>query len=235
MKRWLLVLSTVAAAAAATACSEEATSPCDEAYDPLIDPASFSSEITHPLFPFAVGRTWHYTEGSEGTVDIEVTSETTTVMGVECVVVHDVARVAGVIEEDTRDWYAQDGDGNVWYFGEDTMELDADGNVISTAGSWIAGVDGARPGIIMPADAVVGDEWREEYSAGEAEDMAKALSLNAGITVPAGSYTGCLKTYNYTPLDVTSNEIKIYCPSIGPTWAIDLLTDEVEELVSHTP
>ncbi len=231
---WWKAALVVSVLAASAACSDG--KPQDgEVYDPMIDPALFTHEISHPLFPYAAGRTWNYTEGAEGTVDIEVLTETKTVFGVQCAIVHDVAKVDGVIEEDTYDWYAQDTEGNVWYFGEDTKELDAQGNVITTAGSWEAGVDGAKPGIIMPADAHVGDIWREEYLAGEAEDMAKALSLNAGIAVPAGSFTGCLKTFNFTPLDPTSNEIKIYCPEVGPVHAIDLLNDEVEQLITHSP
>jgi hypothetical protein len=204
-------------------------------YNPTINPSAFATEVTHPLFPLPQGKTWSYTEGATKSVDITVLPERKTLLGVSCMTVHDVVKDGGVIEEDTLDWYAQDKDGNVWYFGEDTKELDAQGHVLTTAGSWAAGVNGAKPGLIMPAHPSVGDEWREEYLAGEAEDAAKALSLNAGITVPAGKFTGCLKTFNFTRLHPESNEMKVYCPNVGLVWQIDLATDEVEELQPPAP
>ena len=74
--------------------------------------------------------------------------------------------------EVTKDWYAQDSDGNVWYLGEDTKEYE-NGKVASTAGSWEHGVDGAYAGIIIPADPKPGLEYRQEYYKGEAEDVAR--------------------------------------------------------------
>ena len=65
------------------------------------------------------------------------------------VVVRDMLYLRGRLEERTTDWYSQDAKGNVWYFGEKTAELDKNGKVKSTAGSWTAGVAGARAGIFM--------------------------------------------------------------------------------------
>lgn len=229
--RWLVTLVVVTL----WSCANPSTPPSVGEYEPDIRPAEFTSRITHPLFPYAQGSKWTYAEGASGRVEIEVLKDERIIMGVACTSVHDVAFVEGAVEEDTIDWYAQDAAGNVWYFGEDTKELDLHGNVVSTKGSWVAGERGAKPGIIMPANAAVGDVWREEYLPGEAEDQAKALNLNAGIKVGAGNFTGCLKTFNFTPLEMTSNEMKVYCPGVGPVWTIDLASDEVEELISYLP
>jgi len=110
--------------------------------------------------------------------------------------------------------YAQDRDGNVWYFGEDTKEFESDGTV-STAGSWQGGVDGAQPGILMLAQPQVGDTYRQEYYAGEAEDMAEVLSLAESITVPYGSFEDVLSTRDWTPLEPSIAENKYYAPGVG--------------------
>jgi hypothetical protein len=102
----------------------------------------------------------------------------------------------------------------VWYFGEDSKELE-NGVVVSTEGSWEAGVDGAKPGIVMEAHPAVGDEYRQEYYKGEAEDMAKVLALNVSVTVPFGAYTDCLQTNEWTPLEKGYAEDKYYAPGVG--------------------
>ena len=90
---------------------------------------------------------------------------------------------------ETFDWYAQDNDGNVWYFGEDSKEYE-EGEVVSTEGSWEAGVDGAKPGIIMKANPQIGDSYRQEHYPGEAEDLGEVIRLNESASVPRGSYDG---------------------------------------------
>jgi hypothetical protein len=122
--------------------------------------------------------------------------------------------VAGEIHEDTFDWYAQDVDGNVWYMGEDTKEYE-DGKVSSTEGSWEAGVDGALPGIIMPADPTVGLAYTQEHYAGEAEDKGKIVGLGKSVEVPYGSFDEVLVTEDWTPLEAKILEHKYYAPGIG--------------------
>jgi hypothetical protein len=155
-------------------------------------------------------------ETGEGLERIEdtVTHETKVVMGVTCITVHNQARLDGELIEETYDWYAQDVEGNVWYFGEDTTEFE-DGVPVSTAGSWEAGVDGALPGIIMPVDPQVGDSYRQEYYAGEAEDMAEVVSLTESVTGPTGSYGDVLMTREWTPLEPDFAENKYYAPGVG--------------------
>ena len=153
-------------------------------------PAEFTTEIDNPYWPMAPGSRWVYREtdgeGGEQRVEVTVTEDTRTIIGIEARVVHDVVTEDGELVEDTYDWYAQDADGNIWYLGEDTKEYE-NGKVTTTAGSWEAGVDGAQPGVIVPADPQPGLTYRQEYLAGEAEDAATVLSLDEMVDGPVRS------------------------------------------------
>jgi len=162
-----------------------------------------------------------------------VTSDTKVILGVTCVVVHDVVSSGGQVVEDTYDWYAQDDTGTVWYMGEDTTEMDA--GMISKEGSWEGGVDGAKPGKIMPGTPQVGDRYRQEYLEGEAEDEGEIVDLNASITVPYGSFTGCIRTRDFTALEPDVEENKFYCPPVGIVRSIMTKGGaETEDLVAVT-
>jgi hypothetical protein len=204
-----------------------------------LDPADFVEVIDNPFWPMSHGSVWVYTEtndeGNELQVEVTVTDETKDILGITATVVHDVVSMDGEVLEDTLDWYAQDSAGNLWYLGEDTKEYE-DGEVVSTAGSWEAGVDGAQPGIILPADPQVGMAYRQEYYAGEAEDEAEVLSLDESADVPFGSFDGCLQTEDSTPLDPDVVEHKYYAEGVGPVLVIQVSGGESrEELISFTP
>lgn len=186
-------------------------------YAPEIDPANFSDKITNPYFPLEPGTVFIYEGKRDDTprhTEMTVTKETKDIMGVRCIVVRDILTTNTELVEKTTDWYAQDTDGNVWYFGEDTAEY-KNGKVTSTAGTWMAGVDGALPGIIMKASPKVGDGYRQEYRPGIAEDYAKVLQLNATAQVPAGTYDGVVITEDTDLLDTTKLEHKSFAPGIG--------------------
>lgn len=188
-------------------------------YRPRIDPADFVAEISNPYFPLLPGTTFVYA-GNGDSNEVAVTRETKRVMGVSCVVVRDRAWEAGQLVEDTDDWFAQDKAGNVWYFGEASKDIEA-GQVVGTSGSWEAGKDGAQPGVIMPAHPELGKSYRQEYYAGEAEDMAKAVSVTDSVTVPYGRYTDCLQTEEWTPLEPGVVEHKFYARGIGHIKTIE--------------
>ena len=192
----------------------------DRPYDPVIDPADFVAGIDNPFFPLTPGTTLVYRSGDER-IDVTVTPYTREVMGVTTVVVHDRVLADGALKEDTFDWYAQDRWGNVWYFGEETTEYE-DGKPVSTAGSWEGGVDGAQPGIVMLADPRIGDRYRQEFYAGEAEDMARVISLDGVADVTAGTYAGLVVTEDTTPLDPSLVEHKSYARGIGVVYEKDI-------------
>src|SRR5215217_4566886 len=173
------------------------------AYSPHIDPADFTTKIDNKYFPLKPGTTFVYEgkmEGASERDEMAVTHDTKQVMGVECVVASDKVTEGGKLIEQTYDWYAQDKEGNVWYFGEDVTEY-KNGKVTGHEGSWESGVDGARPGIAMKADPRVGQTYRQEYSKGVAEDKARVVSLNGSVEVPYGKYDRVLVTEEFTPLE----------------------------------
>ncbi len=185
---------------------------------PAIDPANFVARIDNPYFSLIPGTTFVYEgtkDGERQRDEVKVSAETKVILGVTCVLVNDVASHNGTPLEVTKDYYAQDKDGNVWYFGEDTKELDEHGNVVSTEGSWQAGVDGAEPGIFMPAHPQVTDSFRQEFYKGHAEDMFWVLSLSQKVTVPQGSYQDALLTMEWTPLDPKVIDQKYYVSGLG--------------------
>jgi hypothetical protein len=192
-------------------------------YAPDIDPSNFVKEVDNPYFPLEPRTTWVYEgETPEGTERVEdtVLQETKRIMGVECTVLRDRVWLNGELIEDTLDWHAQDKEGNVWYFGEDTKEYE-NGKVVSTKGSFEAGEDGALPGIIMPADPKVGDSYRQEYYRGEAEDMAEVISLNGAalndaVGTPYDSFgEDVLVIKDWNPLEPGILEHKYYSPGVG--------------------
>ena len=186
-------------------------------YRKEIEPANFVDRVDNRYFPLTPGTTFVYegkTEDATVRVEDYVTHETKQVLGVTCVVVRNRVIENGDLVEETFDWYAQDKDGNVWYFGEDAKEYEA-GVVVSTKGSWEAGVDGAMPGIIMEANPQVGDFYRQEYYKGEAEDMAEVLSLTESASVIYGSFDNLLMTREWTLLEPGIVEHKYYAPGVG--------------------
>jgi hypothetical protein len=203
-----------------------------------LDAADFTTMIDNPYWPMGPGSNWVYreTDGKGGVqrVDVTVTGRTKVIDGVEAVVVHDLVTEQGEKVEDTLDWYAQDEDGNVWYLGEDTTEYE-NGEPVSKEGSWEHGVDGAQAGIIVPAKPEQGLEYREEYYAGQAEDVAEVLSLDGRAQVPFGSFSGALITRNFTPLEPNVAELKFYARGIGPVLVVQTSGGAGrEELVAST-
>src|SRR5215204_425883 len=202
-----------------------------------VDPDDFTTEIGNPYFPLPVGAQWRVrVTNQEGAVQhqvITVTDQTKRIAnGVEARVVHDVVREDGKPAEVTDDWYAQDSEGNVWYFGENTAEFH--NGEKDTSGSFEAGVDGADAGIAMLAHPDAGETYREEYYAGQAEDRSKVLSVDEQAEVPFGHFTDVLLTKDYTPIEPDVLEYKLYAKGIGQVLAQTVSGgSEREELVSY--
>jgi len=191
---------------------------------------NFVAGITNPWLAFAPGRTFRYEgESPDGheTIVVEVTSRAKRILGVATTVVHDRGYINGTLAEDTFDWYAQDIDGNVWYFGEDSKQIE-NGHVIGTEGSWQAGVNGASPGIIMLAHPQKGDSYQQEFAAGVAEDMARVASLSETVAVPYGAFSGCLETLEWTALEPGAREYKFYASGVGQVLELGKHGERIE-------
>src|SRR5262249_45270265 len=159
------------------------------------------------------------------------TATTRIIDGVRCVVVLDVTKVKGVLEESTEDYFAQDKEGNVWYFGEDVKNYKK-GKFTGTDGSWRAGRKGAKPGIAMKANPAVGDHYAQENAPGVAQDQAAVVALDASVTVPLGKFDQVLQTRDFSPLEPGVVEEKYYAKGVGNILTVDKSTGEREELVS---
>jgi hypothetical protein len=189
----------------------------------------YSAKVTNPWFPLVPGTTRTYIgekDGKPARDVVTVTRRTRTIEGAPCVVVSDRLFLAGHLAERTTDYYSQDAAGNVWYFGEDTAELNAQGHVTSTEGTWQAGVDGAKPGILMPAHPRVGQAGLSEYYKGQAEDhwrVARFLGPNA------------LLREEWTPLEPGALDHKTYVRGVGTVLERTVKGgDELDELISVT-
>ena len=210
-----LALAATAGAAKPPPASELA--PIHGHYAPKIDPANFVARIDNRYFPLKPGTTFHY-EGVRGTTpqtdDMFVTHRTKRILGIRATVVRDTVSERGRAVERTYDWYAQDRDGNVWYVGEDSLER-KNGRFVKASDSWESGVNGAKPGIIMPGRPRPGEAYRQEYyPPGEALDEARVLRLTGTLTVPYGSFDRLLVTSERSPLE-PQTEQKYYAPGVG--------------------
>ena len=204
-------------------------------YNPKIDPAEFSNIITNPLFTLPAGKALVY-EAKTGDgverIEIRIRDETRAIMGVNTIVYNDRVFLDGQLHEETNDYLAQDKDGNVWYFGEEVDNYE-NGKFKDHHGAWIAGVDGALPGIWIKGKQVVGDEYRQEYYKGEAEDMAKVIAVDETVVVPAGTFEHCTKVREWTPLEPDVSAHKFYCPQVGAQVLEEELAGNVRvELIS---
>jgi len=205
-----------------------------------LDPADFTTRITNPWWPMRVGARWVYRETApDGTVQrvvVTVLPKTRVIAnGVTTRVVHDVATENGTPIEITDDWYAQDRCGNVWYFGEATTEYE-NGKPVSTEGSFEAGVDGAQPGVIVPAHPKAGMSYRQEYYEGHAEDRGEVVSLREQVEVPFGHFPRgkVLMTRDLNPLEPRVLEYKFYARDIGLVLAFGVSGNaDREELVRY--
>jgi hypothetical protein len=197
--------------------------------DETIDPKNFGTNINNPWHPLIQGTVMRY----EGTKDdkpatqvLTVTGKTKTIDGVECVVVEDIMSLAGRTADKTTGYFAQDKDGNVWSFGEDVQEFDSTGKVSKTEG-WHAGIDGAKPSIVMEAQPAKGHTLINAYT----NDHAEVVNLAKPVKVPFGSYKDALLMKEWTPdePDVLTN--KYYVKNIGAVRDVAVKGDSEEFLL----
>jgi hypothetical protein len=189
-----------------------------------LDPKDFTTRIDNPYWPMDPGTRWTYREtdqeGAQLKVVVTVSDQTKKVAnGVTARVVRDTVTRDGELIEDTLDWYAQDNEGNIWYLGENTAEFQ-NGKLVTKAGSFEAGVDGAQPGIVMPADPQDGMQYRQEYYRSEAEDNGEILSTNEKVRSPFGQFENALLTKDTITIEPNVLQYKLYAKGIGPVVAL---------------
>jgi len=244
--RSFLTLAALLGVLAPAGCSKQVTAPETSGQDTNrvtfarageLNSDDFVPRSNNPWFPLVPGTSYHYrsrTPDGVETQDVRVTRKTRRIMGVTTIVVEDVVRLDGEVIERTEDYFAMDEHRNVWYFGEDSRSFDPETGEESTAGSWLAGVDGAQAGILMKGDPDVGDTYHEENAPGVAEDQARVLALHARVTVRGRRFRNCLQTENFTDLEPGVREHKFYAPGVGLVLEVDLEDDTRNELVRIT-
>ena len=235
-----LAVAVSAGAVGSHSLSTEATVALPTGSEPVkLDPADFTTKIDNLYWPMKPGNRWVYREtdpdGTTLRVVVTVTSKTKPMAdGIVARVVRDTVTEDGKLVEDTWDWYAQDKAGNIWYFGELTKEYE-NGKFVSSAGSFEAGVDGAQPGVIMPANPKAGLAYRQEYYKGQAEDTAEIFSLDEQAEVPYGHFKNVVMTKDLNRLKPKALEYKFYARGIGPVLAVGISGgSDREELVRFT-
>jgi hypothetical protein len=201
--------------------------------------ARFDNPKQNPYFPLKPGTVARYRgsdEGQQFREKVTVTHKLKTIQGVRTTVIHDVLRRAdGSLAEKTRDWYAADNKGNVWYFGEKTATYDEHGNVDSREGSWQAGKHGAVAGLIMPADPKPTNAYRQEFYKGHAEDQAWIVQRHSNVTVQYGTFHNVVRSFEWTRLEKGVLSLKLYARGLGIIREKDLSGgSEVFDLVSVT-
>lgn len=230
MKPIAFLLTAALAAALAGAAASLAAPPIPPTQD------SFVSRVDNPWFPLRPGTTDIYRgikDGQPSRDVFTVTRRAKVIQGVRCTVIRDRLYLRGRLEERTQDWYAQDKVGNVWYFGEATAELNHNGSVKSTEGSWQSGVDGAHAGIFMPAHPRPGQSGLQEFYEGHAQDHFRILSLAAQVRTPAASSSAALLVREWTPLEPGVIDHKLYIRGIGTALELTVKGgDERNTLIS---
>lgn len=218
------VVPLVAASLVFVGCSDsddDSAEPPSSGSDLGVATSMLSPIVDNPYVAFAEVRRAVY-EGEEvddegETVELRVEATvrdaTLTIAGVEVTVVDVLDYEDGELVEETEDYYAQGDDGDVYYLGESVAEFE-DGELVGHGGAWVAGEDGARAGVFMPAEPQVGDEVEQERAPGVAEDRSAVVETGMSVTVPAGTFDDCIETEDFDPIDEIT-EAKFYCPDVG--------------------
>jgi hypothetical protein len=174
----------------------------------------YVSSVRHSYFPLTEGALWMFEGEEEGLPrreEVRVLDGRRRIGNASCTALLQDVYVDDVFVESTTEWFAQDRFGNVWKFGEESLEYDEAGFVL-TSDSWIAGVEGGRPYLAFPAELRVGDVFYG-YRPGDTEEF-RVLSLTDSVALPAGDFVGCLRLWE-NPLDVEDADILLYAPGVG--------------------
>jgi hypothetical protein len=228
----------------------------EDRYDPNFDPADFEQDYSHltrpnPYFPLAIGNKWEYRGGNERNT-IEIVNETKLIDGVSCVVARDRVFRDGLLVENTDDWFCQNLDTTVWYFGEEVKDFENfEGDrprrpeLVSNGGSFKQGRDNDKGGIIFLASPKKGNSYLEEFSLANAEDVTTILSASYSFgsnstldqfvpqqLVQRFCHGDCVVTKNFSLLEPDVFARKYYARGVGLILEVEVQEQLAVQLVS---
>jgi hypothetical protein len=161
-------------------------------------------------------------EGDDTKLQITVLNETKLVDGITTRVVEEREWKDGALYEVSRNYFAICPDTkDVFYFGEDVDFYEGD-KIVKHDGSWLAGVNGNKPGLIMPGSPTVGMRYYQEIAPSVAMDRAEVVSITDTCKTPAGTFANCLKVEEGSALEPGVEEDKYHAPDIGLVQDEDL-------------
>jgi hypothetical protein len=203
-------------------------------FNPQYEPTDFTADIVSPYFSLPLGKKTVYettTEAGVERLEILIPGWTYTIDGVKALAYWNRLYLNGVLVEDTRDYLAQHRPtGDIWYFGEHVDNYE-NGALANHDGTWFAGQGTAKPGIWMVADPQPGQEFVHEFKSDQNYNLTKVVDLSRSVTVPAGTYHDCVKTFaSAFPEGATSNyyfckdiaDIALEVDLKGPETPVDM-------------
>ena len=207
--------------------------------DLVAAPFSNSSSVTNPLFPISD----LHSAILNGHVDGKVFHTETTLLPftqivewtpghcVRVLISQYMAFLGGSLQETAIDLYAQADDGSVWYLGETVFDYKIDGLVLTTEGTWQAGIDGPFA-MIMPSDPQVGDVNRAENLPGNSFEEVHVTKVNQTFNGPSGPVSGGMVALEIHQDAAPSD--KLFAPGYGEFRSTDGPDVEAMALASPT-
>jgi len=179
-----------------------------------VTPRELRSTGSNPYFILESGYQLVLEDG-RGRLTVTVLPQTRVVDGVETRIVEERETSGDTLVEVSRNYFAISERTNaVFYFGEE-VDIYRNGVITSHEGGWLAGVGGARFGLMMPGLPLLGSRFYQEIAPGVAMDRARIVALADTLATPAGTFTGVLRVEETTPLEPGVREFKYYAPGVG--------------------
>jgi len=194
----------------------------------MVEHCRFKTTGVNPFFILQPGYQL-VLESDEEVAVITVLDRTRKVAGVRTRIVEELSfeKDGGelLIHERSLNYFAICSETNsVFYFGEDVEFFDEDGNPTGSQGAWLAGRNGARPGIVMPGTLLVGGNYYEELAPeDEALDKGHILALEHGCEAGDFEFDQLCATIAGSNDCDDDEDLKLYAAGVGV-----VIDDELE-------
>jgi hypothetical protein len=238
IRGWAVLAATVALAASVSACTrgDEADLPSNVSDKPLRakdfdrsptpksaspkkdDKRTADATEGNPWFPIQPGlqvvKDGHVNVGDRRLthrIVYTITDATKMINGVRATVALDQDFNGGELAEQALDFVAQDKKGNVWYLGSYTETYEG-GQFVNATDAWLAGVNGAKAGVLMEAHPKKGDSFLQATVPGEGSAIAQVVKTGSSKCVPFKCYEDVVVLQEGAP---GGGEYKYFAPGVG--------------------